>query len=333
MPILEQGYEPYRGPMDRGTTRFLAIAGAAIRRNRRWYAWVLLLLSWMFGSGLEYFFVFLVYAVPAMGVQDGPGGEAFMQAFVNHPNFYTDLMASQVFWSLALATVVGAGEIAEDFRTGALTFYLGRPVTRLDYVLGKSTAVSVAVLAVSAVPTLVLFATQAMFEGSWSWLRDNARVPLAAAGMSLLVCMFASGFVLGISCLVRRRRWATVTVVAVLVGLTVVAAALAPVRGWTSDREKNAAAAALEKAKTREERKAALRRMSDALDPLGSGSDLAEWRALSPGSLLTACGRDLFGNPLPSNFPAGRHWALACGVPLLLLGVLGRRVRAVEVVS
>ena len=48
---------------------------------------------------------------------------------------------------------------------------------------------------------------------------------------------------------------------------------------------------------------------------------------------LTACGRDLFGNPLPSNFPPGRHWALACGIPLLLLGVLGRRVRAVEVVS
>ena len=333
MPILEQGYEPYRGPLDRGAARFLAIAGAAIRRNRRWYAWVLLLISWFFGSGMEYFFVFFVYAVPAMGVQGGPGGEAFFQAFVGHPNFYTDLMASQVFWALALATVVGAGEIAEDFRTGALTFYLGRPVTRLDYVLGKSAAVSVAVLAVSAVPTLVLFAAQALFEGSWSWLRDHWRVPLAAAGMSLLVCVFASGFVLGISCLVRRRRWATVTVVAVLVGLTVVATALAPARGWTSEREQENAADAVRAAKTPEERKAAYRRLSDALDPLGSGSDLAEWRALSPGSLLAACGRDLFGNPLPSNFPPGRHWALACGVPLLLLGVLGRRVRAVEVVS
>ena len=193
MPILEQGYEPYRGPVNAGTARFLSIAAAAIKRNRRWYAWVLLLISWMFGSGMEYFFVFFVYAIPAMGIQGGPGGDAFVQAFVGHPNFYTDLMASQVFWALALATVVGAGEIAEDFRTGALTFYLGRPVTRTDYVLGKASAVSIAVLAVTFVPSFVLFLVQALFEGSWSWLRDHGRVPLAIAAMSLLVCVFASG--------------------------------------------------------------------------------------------------------------------------------------------
>jgi len=333
MPILEQGYEPYRGPVDRGAARFLAIAGAAIKRNRHRYAWILLLLSWIFGSSVEYFFVFFVYAVPAMGIQGGPGGEAFFQAFVDHPNFHSDMMASQVFWALAMATVVGAGEIAEDFRTGALVFYLGRPVTRLDYVLGKSAAVSVAVLAVTLAPTLLLFCAQALFEGSWTWLRDHARVPLAAATMSLLVCVFASGFVLGISSLVRRRRWATVTVVAVLVGLTVVASVLAPARAWTSDREQEQAAQAVRAATTPEERKAAYRRLSDALDPLGSGSAMAEWRALSPGSLLAACGRDLFGNPLPGNFPPGRHWALALGVPVLLLGVLARRVRGVEVVS
>ena len=50
-------------------------------------------------------------------------------------------------------------------------------------------------------------------------------------------------------------------------------------------------------------------------------------------TLLAACGRDLFGNPVPANFPAGRHWARACGVPLLLLALLGRRVRGVEVVT
>jgi hypothetical protein len=232
-----------------------------------------------------------------------------------------------------MATVIGAGEIAEDFRSGALTFYLGRPVTRLDFVLGKAAAVSVAVLSVTLVPTLLLFAVQALFEGDLTWLRDNATVPFAACGMAALVCVYASGFVLGISALVSRRRWATVTVVAVLVGLSAVAAALAPARGWTSDREQNAAARDVHDAKTPEDRKAALRRLSDALDPLGSGSEMAEWRALSPGALLAACGRDLFGNPRPVNFPPGRHWALAIGVPLLLLGVLGRRVRAVEVVS
>jgi ABC-type transport system involved in multi-copper enzyme maturation permease subunit len=334
MPVLEQGYEPYRGPLSAGRARFVAITGAALRRNRRWYVWVLLLLAWLFGSGMEFFMMFLVYALPAMGVRDGPGGsDAYLQAFVNHPNLYPDLMASQVFWALALATMVGAGEVAEDFRTGALTFYLGRPVTRLDYVLGKAAAVSLAVLAVTLVPTLLLFTLQALFEGSFDWLREHARVPFAACGAALLECVFASGFVLGLSSFVRRRRWATVTVVAILVGLTAVAGALAPARGWTSDREQQRASQAVREADTPEERKAALRRLSDSLDPLGSGSEMAEWRALAPGALLAACGRDLFGNPRPGNFPPGRHWVLALGVPAILLGVLGRRVRAVEVVS
>jgi hypothetical protein len=145
--------------------------------------------------------------------------------------------------------------------------------------------------------------------------------------------VFASGFVLGLSSLVKRRRWATVTVVAVLVGLTLVAAVLAPKRGWTSDREKHQAIQAYRDAKTLEDRKEAQQRLSDALDPLGSGSSMAEWRALSPGSTLAAAGRDLFGNKLPSNFPWKRHWILAIGVPLALLGLLWRRVRAVEIVA
>ena len=333
MPILEQGYEPYRGPVDGGRGKFLSIAGAALKRNRRWYAWVLLLASLVFGSSIEYFITFFVYVLPSMGVREGPAGNPFFRTLVDHPNFWSDLMATQVFWGLALATVVGAGEIAEDFRTGALTFYLGRPVTRRDYVLGKATAVAVPILCVTLVPTLLLFVVQALFVGSLDWVRDRWRVPFAVLGMSLLVCLFASGFVLGISSMVRRRRWATVTVVAVLVGLTLVAATLAPSKGFDNDMSQQEASKAVREARTPEERKDALRRLSDSLDPIGSGSRLAEWRALSPGSLLSACGRDLFDNPLPSNFPPVRHWLLAIGVPLCLLGLLARRVRAVEVVS
>jgi ABC-type transport system involved in multi-copper enzyme maturation permease subunit len=333
MPILEQGYEPYRGPISLKGHNSLPIAIAALKRNRRWYVWVVLLMSVLFGSGKEYAFMFFVYALPAMGVNDGPGSESFLSAFVNHPNLYSDMMATQTFWCLAMATVVGSGEIAEDMRTGAITFYMGRPVSRLAYVLGKSFAVSSVVMLVTFLPTLFLFTMQATFEGNWPWLKEHVRVPFAILGMSLLVCLFASGFVLGLSALVKRRRWATVTVVAVLVGLSLVSTVLAPPRSWSSHQEQQAASQAYREAKTLEERKAARQRLSDSLDPIGSGSPLAEWRALSPGATLAAAGRDLFGNPLPSNFPWKRHWIFAIGVPVILLGLLWRRVRAVEIVA
>lgn len=332
MPILEQGYEPYRGPVGGGRGNFLAIAGAALRRNRRWYAWVLLLLSLLFGSAKEYFFVLLCY-VPQALFGRVPDDAAFLTAMANHPNLYSDMMAAQTFWALVMAITVGAGEIAEDLRTGALVFYLGRPLTRLDYVLGKAVSVTVAVLFVTLLPTLLLFAVQATFEGTWEWLGDHWRVPFAALGYSLLVSLFASGFVLGVSAVARRRRWATVGSAAVLLGLWFTAAVLAPPVGWNSGREQRQVRKALAEARTDGEKKAAMARLSDSMDPIGSGSEMAQWRALSPMSTLAACGRDLFGSKVPANFPWKRHWILALGVPLALLGVLWRRVRAVEIVS
>ncbi|MCK6481354.1 MAG: ABC transporter permease subunit [Planctomycetaceae bacterium] len=331
MPILEQGYEPYRGPVGGGRGNFLAIAGAALRRNRRWYAWVLLLLSLLFGSAKEYFLVLACYVPRALGFTDD---NPFFTAFANHPNLYPDMMATQTFWALVMAITVGAGEIAEDLRTGALVFYLGRPLTRLDYVLGKVVSVSVAVLLVTLLPTLLLFTVQAVFEGRWEWLAEHAAIPFAALGYSLLVSLFASGFVLGVGAVARRRRWATVASAAVLLGLWFTALVVAPPTGWTgSGMEERRIKQALAEARTEEETKAALKRLSDSLDPIGSASERAEWRALAPDSTLAACGRDLFGTPVPSNFPWKRHWVLALGVPLALLGVLWRRVRAVEIVS
>ncbi len=332
MPIIEQGYEPYRGPVRRGGGRFLPIAAAALRRNRRWYAWVLLLLGLVFGSAKEYFFVTLCY-VPQALFGKTIEGAAFLSAMANHPNFYTDMMAAQTFWALVMAIVVGAGEIAEDLRTGALVFYMGRPLTRLDYVLGKCTAVAVAVFLVMLLPTLLLFVIQASFEGTGKWLWGHAGVPFAALGTALLVAFFASGFVLGISAVARRRRWATVATAAVLLGLWFTAAVVAPPRAWTEGHEERQVHEAFESAKTDAEMAAARERLAISLDPLGSSSRMAQWRALSPMATLAACGRDLFGSPVPRNFPWKRHWVLALGVPLALLGVLWKRVRAVEVVT
>ena len=128
-------------------------------------------------------------------------------------------------------------------------------------------------------------------------------------------------------------HWATAAERLLALPETRVAMVVAPPRKFQSDREKDQAARAYMAASTPEERKAAQMRFADALDPIGSMSRHAEWRALSPGGALTAAGRNLFGNPVPSNFPGFRHWIFAIGVPFILLGLLWRRVRAVEVVA
>ncbi len=333
MPILEQGYEPYTGTIRRGNLRFLAVATAALLRNRRWWVWVLLVLSLLFGSVKEYFLVFMVY-IPTALLKVDPGNiPNIFRALTEHPRFYTDMMATQSFWALLMGVTVGAGEIAEDLRSGALSFYLGRPVTRFDYVAGKTAAVSFVVLLVSFVPLVLLFAAQALFEADWKWLSDHWRVLPAAMAFAIVLCLFVSGVVLGMSVIARRRLWATVAIAGSLLALTVTTWVLAPPNTWTAHSEARQLEREIEAAKTREERKAAWQKFSDTLDDLGSGSDTAGWKVLSPIASLTAAARDLFGNKVPANFSGGRHWFLVLGVPLLLLGVLWQKVRAVEVVT
>jgi ABC-type transport system involved in multi-copper enzyme maturation permease subunit len=333
MPILEQGYEKYRGKVHRHSLRFLSIALAALKRNRRWWVWVLLMLSLLFGSGKEYLFAFIVYVPTVLFKMNPRDIPPFMQALCEHPRFYSDMLSTQSFWALVMGVTVGAGEIAEDLRSGALTFYLGRPVTRLDYVLGKTASVSFVVLLVTLLPLGILFVAQALFEGEWKWVADHAMVIPASLGYCLVLCLFVSGLVLGVSALARRRLWATVSIAGGLIALSVTAAVLAPAVMWTSHSEERQLHRQLQEAKTKEERKAAMERFSDAYEDLGSSSDTAGWKMLSPMASLTAAARDFFGNDLPRNFSGGRHWALVLGIPFLFYLVLWRRVRAVEVVT
>jgi hypothetical protein len=333
MPILEQGYQPWRGTLLRANRRPLSIAREALRRNNRWWVWALAVAALFFGSIKEYFLVFMVYVPAAVFDVDATDIPSFFHALAEHPRFYSDMMATQSYWAVVLGITLGAGEIAEDMRTGALTFLLGRPVTRRDYLLGKAAAVAAAVVAVTLVPVLVLFTAQALFEGTWEWFAARWTVPLRAAAYAAVLSLFVSGVVLGISAVARRRLVATVAIAGALVALSVTSSILAPPVAWTSHSEEQALHRTLEKATTREERQAAMKRYEDAFDDLGSRSDTAGWKVLSPMASLAACTRDLFGNPLPSNFSGGRHWFLVLGLPTLFYGILVRRIRAVEVVS
>ena len=333
MPVLSKGYEAYRGSIASGRSPLFAISSRAIRRNLRWWVWLLFAACLVIGSALWYVAVLLVYGGPAMIPSFGGKPPTPMVAMLEDPYFYPNLMDWQFLWAAILGTVVGAGEIAEDLRTGALAFYLGRPVTRRDYVLGKVLAVAATVLAVTLFPSLLLFAIHAMFEGSFRWLVDHARVPLAMIGTGVVQAVFVSCFVLGLSALAQRRRWATVTVAAVFLGLIITAQVVAVRVDQATWRELHQLEQRLENAESPDERKAIRTQMNEKYDALGSISTSAGLRCISPWACIAAAERDLFGNPLPSNFSGGRHWLVLAGISGALGTFLWRRVRAVEIVT
>ena len=128
--------------------------------------------------------------------------------------------------------------VSEDRRQGAFLAHFSRPVTRLDYILGKLVALLVPLLFVtSANGLLVLAADAAVTEetllervaeqqgGSfdetaerlgYGLIESHAQTALAVLAWSAIVSLATAGIVLGLSALTTRARLAGVAWFAVV---------------------------------------------------------------------------------------------------------------------
>ena len=109
--------------------------------------------------------------------------------------FFLTLLGWQSMLALFLASFIGPGQVSPDLANNALSLYLARPFSRVEYVLGKMCVLVILMSLMTWMPGLLLFALQGYLEG-WQWMRDNAR--LAAACSSAR----GSGF-----CCWRCWRW------------------------------------------------------------------------------------------------------------------------------
>lgn len=140
--------------------------------------------------------------------------------------FYTPASNLAIlFFVTLMAAAAGAGLIADDLDTMALTLYLSRPLTAADYLTAKA-AILVPLVALIAVLPLVITPLAGALLGLFAW--DLA---LEAIGLSILVGGLLTGFftavALFLSSLTRRRAYAAAGVFAVTFGLTVPAEILA----------------------------------------------------------------------------------------------------------
>ncbi len=74
-------------------------------------------------------------------------------------------MQVQIWVCMLLSVIVGAGLIAEDRRINALEMYLSRPVSVLQYVLGKVSIIGFFLALITVVPVCLLIILQAFLTG------------------------------------------------------------------------------------------------------------------------------------------------------------------------
>ena len=148
------------------------------------------------------------------------------------PETFRDFLAQQRLF-VFLVTIGQAGLIADDRRTNALQLYLSKPLTRVEYILGKLVPPLVYVLGVTLVPALLLLLLQIVFAGSLTFLRANLFLLPAITLYALIQALLSAFAILALSSLTNSRRFVSIMYAGVIFFTAAMYQAL---RGITASR-------------------------------------------------------------------------------------------------
>ena len=91
--------------------------------------------------------------------------------------FFMSLLGWQSMLALFLAAFIGPGQVSPDLANNALSLYLARPFSRVEYVLGKMSVLVILMSLMTWIPGLLLFGLEGYLEG-WSWMAGSCALRL-----------------------------------------------------------------------------------------------------------------------------------------------------------
>ena len=214
MSISLPKYTRRETPLRPRWQRVWTIIAAGLRREFRRPAALFPVIAGVFLSTITA--IFLLFFASLFN----PGRETDLSFF-----FVPASTPTTLFFVTLLASTVGAGLIADDVHSNALTLYLSRPITQLDYLIAKGAILGTLVILITTLP-LFIAALLAGFLNFVAW-----GVALAAMGWSIVLGLVLAGFFTAVplllSSLTPRKAYAAAGVFAISLGLTLTSAILA----------------------------------------------------------------------------------------------------------
>lgn len=198
MPIHDQGYRRYEGkrvPVGRAWWT-MARMHLVTAFKRRWF------LMMLFAGWIQFFVLALIIVAPVFFPQ-------LSGVTSTTPQTFRDFLTRQQFFVFIITIVLG-GLIADDRRANALQLYLSKPLTRVEYIVGKAAPLLILILGVTLLPALCLLIVQIVFSGSFSFLTNNLFVLPAITLASLARALLSTFMILALSSLSKSRRFVAV---------------------------------------------------------------------------------------------------------------------------
>lgn len=292
MAVYDRIYRRYQGPVTSQTWRFLVLPHYIFKDI---FKSKLLVFFYAFCFVYPFILGVSIYLRNNLDILKQYFPEDALAQFQVNAGTFESFLYSQGFLAFLLTLVIGPGLISRDLANNGLPLYLSRPISRVQYVLGKLSVIFILLSGISWVPGLMLFALQSsLAEGSW--MTQHLRV---AAGMTLgawVWILFLAVIALALSAWVKWRPVAAFLMFMFFAGGSFFAVIL-NLLFFRGARER----------------------------PWGYLVD--------PGHLIRIVWSGLLGTEAPDGPPVLLAWIALAAMAAFLLFVLNRKLRAYEVVT
>lgn len=210
MPIYDQRYRRYEARNPLRELRFWPITREALKLVIARRAFLLLLLVAWVPFIARTIQVWVVTRFPETGRVLPVDGRLF-----------GDFLSGQLGFALLVSVFGGAGLIANDLRTGAILVYLSRPLTRVDYILGKLAALMSLNLFVTLAPALMLWIVAVSLAPEQFATLALMWLPPAIVLHSLVISLAMGLMALAVSSLSKSARVAGLAFAGLFIGLEI----------------------------------------------------------------------------------------------------------------
>jgi hypothetical protein len=216
MPIFDQGYQHWQGRLSGHAWRWLAITRHGVRvQMKSRILRLLLLASWLPALAL-------VAAVALWGMVERQSESvlSFLRSLpadmLLNPQayratvwtlLYSFFFQAELYVLMLLTVVAGPGLISRDLRFNALPLYFARPLTRLDYFVGKLGVIGVLVASVAVGPAVFAYVVGLCFFFELSVIKDTYPVLLASVAFGMVLTLSIGTLMLALSSLTRRSLY------------------------------------------------------------------------------------------------------------------------------
>ncbi|NHJ46418.1 MAG: hypothetical protein FK733_01400 [Asgard group archaeon] len=222
MSVFDKSYRRYTGALKGRLFKIWSIATSSFRVqlvNRKIRMIMLLIFCNLPVIAFTLMVIFAAIFLPA-GLGDflfGGFGDIDVAMYTVINFTYGDFPAPLIFLPIVFICTMNAGAIANDKKNNSLALYMARPITRLDYVLGKAMSVYMVSSFVSVIPWLIFILSFTLLSGiTGVQFISTIWVYFSALAVGILVIVFMGSLVLMFSSLSKQGVLAGILGVLVL---------------------------------------------------------------------------------------------------------------------